>query len=171
MECPARRPWKAVGWASHPTPGTCAPANKPVAVIGAGTNMFGAAWAQAELRKALGLAGSRVLDQELAVPIAHDAFRDDGRLARGATRVRSALADLIAEVAPTADAPPSTSLGLSTLSADCRRPRFPSWKQSARHRFIATACGVGFGPRSQLLGRRAPILFSLRPSKPEVPPA
>jgi chromate reductase, NAD(P)H dehydrogenase (quinone) len=64
--------------------------------------MFGAAWAQAELRKALGLAGARVLDQELAVPTAHEAFKDDGRLARGATRrrLRTMLADLIAEIAP-----------------------------------------------------------------------
>ena len=73
----------AVDWASRPTPATSALANKPVAVIGASTSMFGAVWAQAELRKALGLAGARVLDQELAVPTAHEAFKDDGRLARG----------------------------------------------------------------------------------------
>jgi chromate reductase len=68
--------------------------------------MFGAAWAQAELRKALGLAGARVLDQELAVPTAHEAFKEDGRLARAATRrrLRSLLADLIAEVTPTTQA-------------------------------------------------------------------
>jgi chromate reductase len=61
--------------------------------------MFGAVWAQAELRKALGLAGARVLDQELAVPTAHEAFKDDGRLARGATRrrLREILAQLVAE--------------------------------------------------------------------------
>jgi chromate reductase len=96
----------AVDWASRPTPATSALANKPVAVIGASTGMFGAAWAQAELRKALGLAGARVLDQELAVPTAHEAFKDDGRLARGATRrrLRSMLADLIAEVAPITEA-------------------------------------------------------------------
>jgi chromate reductase len=96
----------AVDWASRPTPATSALANKPVAVIGASTGMFGASWAQAELRKALGLAGARVLDQELAVPTAHEAFKADGRLARGATRRRlqSMLADLIAEVAPTTEA-------------------------------------------------------------------
>ena len=96
----------AVDWASRPTPATSALANKPVAVIGASTGMFGAAWAQAELRKALGLAGARVLDQELAVPTAHEAFREDGRLVRGATRrrLRSMLADLIAEVAPVTEA-------------------------------------------------------------------
>lgn len=92
----------AVDWASRPTPATSALANKPVAVIGASTSMFGAVWAQAELRKALGLAGARVLDQEVAVPTAHEAFRDDGRLARGGTRrrLREILAQLVAEADP-----------------------------------------------------------------------
>ena len=67
----------AVDWASRPTPATSALANKPVAVIGASTGMFGAVWAQAELRKALALAGARVLDRELAVPAAHEAFKED----------------------------------------------------------------------------------------------
>jgi chromate reductase len=94
----------AVDWASRPTPATSALANKPVAVIGASTSMFGAVWAQAELRKALGLAGARVLDQELAVPTAHQAFKDDGRIARGATRrrLREILAQLVAETKPAA---------------------------------------------------------------------
>jgi chromate reductase len=75
-------------------------ANKPVAVIGASTGMFGAAWAQAELRKSLGLAGARVLDHEVAVPTAHEAFREDGRLNRSATRkrIREVLADLVEAV-------------------------------------------------------------------------
>ncbi len=92
----------AVDWASRPTPATSVLANKPVAVIGASTGMFGAVWAQAELRKALGLAGARVLDQELAVPTAHEAFKDDGRLARGASRrrLREILTHLVAESAP-----------------------------------------------------------------------
>ena len=59
---------------------------KPVAVIGASTGSFGAVWAQAELRKALGLAGARVLDHELAVPTAHEAFHADGRLLRGGSK-------------------------------------------------------------------------------------
>jgi chromate reductase, NAD(P)H dehydrogenase (quinone) len=91
-----------VDWASRPTPATSALANKPVAVIGASTGMFGAAWAQAELRKALGLAGARVLDEEVAVPTAHEAFKDDGRLARGGTRrrLREVLAQLVNEADP-----------------------------------------------------------------------
>jgi chromate reductase, NAD(P)H dehydrogenase (quinone) len=90
----------AIDWASRPTPATAALANKPVAVLGASTGMFGAAWAQSELRKSLGLAGARVLDHEVAVPSAHEAFHEDGRLNRGGTRkrIREVLADLLEAV-------------------------------------------------------------------------
>jgi chromate reductase len=47
---------------------------KPVAVIGASTGMFGAVWAQAEARKVLGAIGARVLDRELPVGMADDAL-------------------------------------------------------------------------------------------------
>jgi chromate reductase len=70
----------AVDWASRPTVATGALANKPVAVVGASTGMFGAVWAQADLRKALGLAGARVVDAELPVPAADEAFAEDGSL-------------------------------------------------------------------------------------------
>jgi chromate reductase len=71
----------AVDWASRPTVETGVLRNKPAAVIGASTGMFGAVWAQADLRKALGLAGARVIDRELPVLYAHEAFAFDGRLA------------------------------------------------------------------------------------------
>jgi chromate reductase, NAD(P)H dehydrogenase (quinone) len=54
--------------------------NKPVAVIGTSTGMFGAVWAQAELRKVLGLIGARVLDRDTPVPLADTAFGPDGSL-------------------------------------------------------------------------------------------
>ncbi len=54
--------------------------NKPAAVIGASTGMFGAVWAQAETRKVLKAIGARVLDLELPVPTAHEQFGQDGRL-------------------------------------------------------------------------------------------
>jgi chromate reductase len=54
--------------------------NKPAAVIGASTGMFGAVWAQAETRKVLAAIGARVLDLELPVPTAHEQFSDSGRL-------------------------------------------------------------------------------------------
>jgi chromate reductase len=61
----------AVDWASRPA-GAGALRNKPVAVIGASTGMFGAVWAQAELRKVLGATGARVAEVELAVGHAHE---------------------------------------------------------------------------------------------------
>jgi chromate reductase, NAD(P)H dehydrogenase (quinone) len=54
--------------------------NKPVAVIGASAGMFGAVWAQAELRKVLAAIGARVADGEVAVGHAMDRFDADGRL-------------------------------------------------------------------------------------------
>ena len=101
----------AIDWASRPTPATSPLAGKPVAAIGASTGMFGAAWAQADLRKSLGLAGARVLDEELAVTDAHEAFHDDGRIKRAATRRRLAeiLELLIAQARERAAASASAS--------------------------------------------------------------
>jgi chromate reductase, NAD(P)H dehydrogenase (quinone) len=69
----------AVDWASRPFPDN-AWRDKPVAVIGASTGIFGAVWAQAQLRKALDMAGARVIDAALAVGSAHDAFLPSGAL-------------------------------------------------------------------------------------------
>ena len=52
--------------------------NKPGGVVGASTGMFGAVWAQAELRKVLASAGARVLEGELPVPVAHTLFDEAG---------------------------------------------------------------------------------------------
>jgi chromate reductase len=70
----------AVDWASRPL-ATNSLRNKPVAVIGASTGMFGAVWAQAELRKVLGATGARVTEVELAVGHAHEHLDPAGRLA------------------------------------------------------------------------------------------
>jgi chromate reductase, NAD(P)H dehydrogenase (quinone) len=67
----------AVDWASRP-PATSPLRNKPVAVIGASIGVFGAVWAQAELRKVLGATGARVAEVELAVGHAHEHLDDDG---------------------------------------------------------------------------------------------
>jgi chromate reductase len=69
----------AVDWASRPL-ATNPLRNKPVAVIGASTGMFGAVWAQAELRKVLGSAGARVTEVELAVGHAHEHLDPAGHL-------------------------------------------------------------------------------------------
>ena len=56
----------ALDWASRPLDSNPL-RNKPVAVIGASTGAFGAVWAQADLRKVLGMLGARVVEGELAV--------------------------------------------------------------------------------------------------------
>jgi chromate reductase, NAD(P)H dehydrogenase (quinone) len=68
----------AVDWASRPK-ATAALANKAVAVVGTSTGMFGAVWAQAELRKVLSAMGGRVVDAELGVAHAHEQL-EGGRL-------------------------------------------------------------------------------------------
>ena len=70
----------ALDWLSRPLKDSPL-RNKPAAVVGASTGLFGAVWAQAELRKVLGAIGARVVDRELPVGLADDAFADDGGLA------------------------------------------------------------------------------------------
>jgi chromate reductase, NAD(P)H dehydrogenase (quinone) len=77
----------ALDWASRPYTDN-ALREKPVAVIGASTGIFGAVWAQAELRKVLATAGAEILDDELPVGSAHDAFNDDLTLADHELRAR-----------------------------------------------------------------------------------
>jgi chromate reductase len=68
----------ALDWASRPI-ATSVLRNKPVAVVGASTGMFGAVWAQAELRKVLAAIGARVIDVELPAAQAHERFDEHGR--------------------------------------------------------------------------------------------
>jgi len=63
----------ALDWASRPFEHNVL-RNKPVAVMGTSTGMFGAVWAQAELRKVLGLIGARVLDRDTPIPLAEMSF-------------------------------------------------------------------------------------------------
>ncbi len=70
-----------VDWGSRPYGPESALYGKPVAVIGASQTDYGAIWAQDTLRKALGIAGARVADVELAVARAQDKFDADGELA------------------------------------------------------------------------------------------
>jgi chromate reductase, NAD(P)H dehydrogenase (quinone) len=83
----------AIDWASRPK-ATAPIRNKPAAVVGASSGMFGAVWAQAELRKVLASAGARVVEGELALPLAHTRFDADGRLADEEARER--LAEIVA---------------------------------------------------------------------------
>jgi chromate reductase len=63
----------AVDWASRPR-GEAPLLNKPVAVMGASTGAFGGVWAQADLRKVLGITGARVAEGEVAIGHAPDKF-------------------------------------------------------------------------------------------------
>jgi chromate reductase len=69
----------AIDWASRPL-ATSVLRNKPAAVIGASTGMFGAVWAQAELRKVLAATGARVVEGEVAVGHAQTRFDEEGNL-------------------------------------------------------------------------------------------
>jgi chromate reductase len=89
----------ALDWASRPFPENVL-RRKPSAVIGASTGLFGAVWAQAEVRKALKASGAHVIESELPVGMADSAFAEDGSLADPelAARLRDVLADLVREV-------------------------------------------------------------------------
>src|SRR3954467_4322567 len=67
----------AIDWVSRPLASNPL-RNKHVAVIGASTGMFGAVWAQAELRKVLAATGARVAEVELAVGHAHEHLLPNG---------------------------------------------------------------------------------------------
>jgi len=85
----------AVDWASRPYGPPSSLWGKSVAVIGASVTDYGAIWAQDHLRKALGIAGARVLDVELPVGKAADRFDADGVL------IDLELRDRIAEIVGT----------------------------------------------------------------------
>jgi chromate reductase len=86
----------ALDWVSRPF-ATNVLRGKSVAVIGASTGLFGAVWAQAELRKVLATMGARVHDRELPVAQAHEAFDAQGRLRdpEAAKTLRTIVHDLL----------------------------------------------------------------------------
>jgi chromate reductase len=89
----------ALDWASRPFPDNVL-RDKPMAVIGASTGLFGAVWAQAEVRKALKASGARVIENELPVGMADSAFADDGSLLDPdlTARLHDVVGDLVREV-------------------------------------------------------------------------
>ena len=90
----------ALDWASRPI-ATNAFRSKPVAVLGSSAGMFGAIWAQAELRKVLAAMGARVVETDVTVGRAAEKFDTEGRLADDEIRgkLRDALAALTTEAA------------------------------------------------------------------------
>ncbi len=89
----------ALDWASRPFPDNVL-REKPAAVIGASTGLFGAVWAQAEVRKALKASGAHALESELPVGMADSAFGSDDTLADPelGARLDDLLGDLVREV-------------------------------------------------------------------------
>jgi chromate reductase, NAD(P)H dehydrogenase (quinone) len=90
----------ALDWASRPFPDNVL-RDKPSAVIGASTGLFGAVWAQAEVRKVLGASGAHVLEDELPLGMADGAFGPDDDLVDPELTVRlhDLVGDLVREVA------------------------------------------------------------------------
>lgn len=87
----------ALDWLSRPLPESPL-RGTPTAVIGTSTGLFGAVWAQAEARKVLAALGAQVLDRELPIGFADDAFTSEGTLADDDQTL--ALASILAELTP-----------------------------------------------------------------------
>jgi chromate reductase, NAD(P)H dehydrogenase (quinone) len=87
----------ALDWASRPY-ATNPFRNKPVAIFGSTHGSFGAAWAQADLKKVVGAIGARVLDVQVSVGHAPEKFDADGKLIDDETRaaVSAALEAIVA---------------------------------------------------------------------------
>ncbi|HEX2427891.1 MAG TPA: NAD(P)H-dependent oxidoreductase [Gaiellaceae bacterium] len=91
----------AIDWASARHRGSWL-RNKTVAVAGATTGQYGAIWAQQDLKRVLGIAGARVVGDELPVSSASEKFDDEGRLLDPllAERLRLHLAVLVGQASP-----------------------------------------------------------------------
>jgi chromate reductase len=91
----------AIDWASARHRGSWL-RNKTVAVAGATTGQYGAIWAQQDLKRVLGIAGARVVGEELPVSSASEKFDDEGRLLDPllAARLRLHLAVLVGQASP-----------------------------------------------------------------------
>jgi chromate reductase len=90
----------AIDWASRPFPDNVL-RYKPTAVVGASTGLFGAVWAQAEVRKTMKASGAHVLEDELPVGMADYAFADGSDALADpelTARLKDLLGDLVREV-------------------------------------------------------------------------
>jgi chromate reductase len=101
----------ALDWISRPV-ATNPLRYKAVAVIGASVGMFGAVWAQAELRKVLGAIGARVTEGEVAVGRAGERFDENGRLNEPnlEQEVHEVITTLLADAQSTNTSPPDADL-------------------------------------------------------------
>ena len=109
----------ALDWASRP-PGESVLADKPAAVVGASPGRYGAVRAQAEARKVLGAIGAEVLEQELAVPRAHEVLAAPGALADA--EIERDLAALVGALTGLAGVPAPAGLSeTAAYSRECQR--------------------------------------------------
>lgn len=106
----------AIDWLSRPL-ATNPLRNKPVAVVGASSGMFGAVWAQAELRKVLAATGARVLEGEDAVGVTHAPSRFDGEGRLLDDEIRDRLRELLDELAAAARERAGTASAVSSQAA------------------------------------------------------
>src|SRR6476659_1959646 len=113
----------ALDWASRPFPDNVLK-DKPAAVIGASTGLFGAVWAQAEVRKVLKASGAHVLESELPIGLADGAFTEDGALADPdlSTRLADVVSDLAREVAAPVEQPACSESGTTFPSSTPAEP-------------------------------------------------
>ena len=107
----------ALDWVSRPL-STNVLRNKPVAVVGASAGVFGAVWAQAELRKVLAAMGARVVDVEL--PVGQAATKiEDGEIVHEPTlgQLADVLDRLLAETRPVQTVVDGTPVARSSAAA------------------------------------------------------
>jgi chromate reductase, NAD(P)H dehydrogenase (quinone) len=79
----------AIDWASRPWPAN-ALRGKPVLVVGASTGIFGAVWAQNDLRRILRATGAEVVEHELGPVRADELAELSEQLAEAATALSAA---------------------------------------------------------------------------------
>jgi chromate reductase, NAD(P)H dehydrogenase (quinone) len=91
----------ALDWVSRPI-ATNPLRGKPVATVGTSTGSFGAIWAQADLRKIVGIIGGSLVGEETPIPEGDLKFDENGRLAD-----EDAVEALAATVRELVDAIPS----------------------------------------------------------------
>jgi chromate reductase, NAD(P)H dehydrogenase (quinone) len=91
----------AIDWASARHRGSWL-RNKSVALAGATTGQYGAIWAQQDLKRILGIAGARVVGEELPISSAHEKFDAHGRLVDPLIieRLRQHLSVLVDDATP-----------------------------------------------------------------------
>lgn len=114
----------AIDWASRPWPNNCL-RGKPTLVIGTSVGLFGAVWAQEDMRRILRATGADVIDAEVGPVRAREAFDEQRRLVDAAVRERlDRAASALAERAATSTQAVERAAGTATIRQG-RRARGP----------------------------------------------